>query len=407
MAIDGLAPAAAAVGGTQPATNGPRPPLHLPADVKITAITTTRHPVRHPRRIGRNSFRDHAAGHDEPLVRVQTSAAVEGIGSTLDPAALGKTLGDFLEVRQNRLCLRLEARRIIAPSSESVLLDIVGKLTNRPAAELLGLVVRPQVPCYDGSIYMRELDDADQAIAADVANGLDAGHRAFKIKIGRGHWLNDRARGYDRDLWAIRTVHSAAGQRAQLLVDANNYYNLDESLRLLRDTAQIKLYWMEEMFPEVPANHADYRALHRAINDWKLPTLLADGESGRGDADLLLLLKEGVVQVSQPDIRTLGLFAFRDYAEQIRPFGALVGPHTWAKQLGVLETCLLGMVVSNFTMVEDCRLSSDVLKLPNLLIKDGAMTLADAPGLGIVIDEAAYQKHCAPNAKTARAGAST
>jgi L-alanine-DL-glutamate epimerase-like enolase superfamily enzyme len=340
--------------------------LELPLDVTITEITSTRHRVRHPRKIGRNSFRDHGAGHNEPLVRVKTSAGVEGIGNRLNEKALGKTLGDLLEVRGGRLRLRECAQVIISPWSESVLLDIVGKLLNRPAAELVGRIIRREVPCYDGSIYMRDLDHAQEVLIEDTANGLEAGHRAFKIKIGRGNWLKDRRLGYQRDLRAIRVVHKALGNDGHVLVDANNYYSLDESIRLLGDTAKIGLYWAEEMFPEDAPNHDDYRRLRAYVRDNELTTLLADGESGDGTGDLLTLVREGTIQVSQPDIRTLGMFRFLDYAAEIEPFGATIAPHTWAKQLGVLETCLIGMVVPNFTMVEDCRLESEVVRLPHL-----------------------------------------
>jgi len=389
--------------GAPPSVTPVAAPLDLPAGVKITAITTARYAARHPRKIGRNSFKDHGAGHDEQLVRVQTSAGVEGLGNAFPPEALGRTLDEFLEVRDGKLHLRPGAEKLMVPNAQGVLLDLAGKLTKRPAAELLGPIVRRQVPCYDGSIYMRELDDGDDAIRADTANGLEAGHLAFKVKIGRGRWLKDRARGYERDLWAIQTVRATAGERGHVLVDANNYYNLEESLRLLKDTASVKLYWMEEMFEEKQANHKDYRALRDAIRERKLATLLADGESGRGDGDLLELLKAGVIQVAEPDIRTLGIFAYRDYAAQVQPTGASVSPHAWAKLAGVVECGVLGMVVPNFERIEDCRLSSGVVTFPELRIRDGQMTLGALPGMGMVIDETAYQKQCAGSAKTVKA----
>lgn len=378
--------------------------VELPGDVRITSITTARHRVRHPRKIGLNSFKDHGAGHSEGLVRVRTSAGVEGVGNHLDPRCVGKRLGELLEVRDGRLYLREDARPLVNTAAESTLLDVVGKLTKRPAAELLGAVVRKTVPVYDGSIYMRDLEVGDDAIAQDVRNGLEAGHRQFKIKIGRGNWIKDRKRGYDKDLWAIRTVREAAGKDAVLMVDANNYYTLDESIQLLKETAADPLHWLEEMFREIRENHDDYRKLRAAQKEISPKTFLADGESGRGDGELLELLKEGTVQISQPDIRTLGLFAFRDYAEQLRPHGALVAPHVWAKQIGFLETVMLGQIAPNFDTAEDCRLTSEVVLLPNLRIKDGEATLAATPGMGIVIDENAYERECAPTAKTVTAG---
>ena len=379
----------------------PPPRLELPRDVRITSITTTRYAVRHPRKIGLNSFKDHGPGHAEGLVRVGTSAGanIEGIGNHLDPRYLGKTLGELLEVKNDRLYLKPDARPLINTAAESTLLDLVGKLTNRPAAELLGGVVRKAVPVYDGSIYMRDLDGKDDVIAQDVRNGLDAGHRQFKVKIGRGNWLKDRAKGYDKDLWTIRTVRQTAGKDAVVMVDANNYYNLEESIRLLKDTANDPLHWLEEMFQEVKANHDDYRKLRTAQKELCPKTYLADGESGRGDGELLELLKEGTVQVSQPDIRTLGIFAFRDYAEQLKPSGALIAPHVWAKHIGFLETVILGQIAPNFDTAEDCRLTSDVLHFPTLRIERGEATLAPTPGLGVSINEVAYEKECAPAAK--------
>jgi L-alanine-DL-glutamate epimerase-like enolase superfamily enzyme len=388
------------VRGADPAAPVPVKGWELPRDVRITSITSTRYAVRHPRKIGLNSFKDHGTGHTEGLVRVGTSAGVEGVGNHLDPRCLGKTLGELLDVRDGRLHLRPEARPLVNTAAESTLLDLVGKLTGRSAAELLGPVVRETVPAYDGSIYMRDLEAGDDAIAKDVRNGLEAGHRRFKVKIGRGNWIKDRDKGYAKDLWAIQTVREAARKDGVVMVDANNYYNLEESVRLLKDTAgEAPLHWIEEMFQEIKANHDDYRKLRAAQKEISPKTYLADGESGRGDGDLLELLKEGTLQISQPDIRTVGIFAFRDYAEQLRPTGALVAPHVWAKHIGFLETVILGQVAPNFDTAEDCRLVGDVVRFPNLKIERGEATLARAPGLGIEIDEATYEKECVPTAK--------
>ncbi len=375
----------------------------LPKGVRITAITSTRYTVSHGRKIGRNSFKDHSASHADPLVRVQTSAGVEGLGNTLSAAALGRTLDELVEQRDGRLWLTGLGKQSLKPTDEAVLLDLVGKLVGQPAYALLGTVARKQVPMYDGSIYMRELDAGEGALREDVARGVAAGHTMFKIKIGRGHWLNDRTKGYDRDLWAIGEVRAAAGPHAQLMVDANNYYTPEEALRLVKDTATQPLYWMEEMLDErKPELHAGYRALRRAILDAKLPTLLADGESSRGtEPTILPLLQDGTINVSQPDIWNLGMFRYLDYGAEIRPYGTLVAPHGWSKYIGAFECCLLGMVMPNFSVIEDPRLTGQVVTMPAVTFRDGFMTPAATPGLGLVLDEAAFKRECA-DAKTQR-----
>ena len=53
-----------------------------------------------------------------------------------------------------------------------------------------------------------------------VQAGWDAGHRAFKIKIGRGNkWMEKRA-GLKRDIEVIRAVREQIGSDARLMVDA-------------------------------------------------------------------------------------------------------------------------------------------------------------------------------------------
>lgn len=56
--------------------------------------------------------------------------------------------------------------------------------------------------------------------------GLRAGHRAFKIKIGRGHKWMDRDAGDARDLEVVETIRKHAGDKVHLGVDANNGYDL-------------------------------------------------------------------------------------------------------------------------------------------------------------------------------------
>jgi D-galactarolactone cycloisomerase len=145
-----------------------------------------------------------------------------------------------------------------------------------------------------------------------------------------------------------------------------------------------------------------YRALRQAVDANSRETFLADGESGTGEGALADLIASKIVQISQPDIRTLGLSAYLRYAAGMLPAGALIAPHVWPLYLGFLETALLGMTVPNFSMLEDCRLSSDVVRLPGLRLSEGLVTLLPYPGLGIVIDEAAYEKECAPGQKTVR-----
>jgi L-rhamnonate dehydratase len=80
---------------------------------------------------------------------------------------------------------------------EYALRDFVAKHRKRPVYALAAAMAgRPppgmcRVPCYDTSLYFDDLHlasdrDAAALIAAEAQEGYERGHRAFKIKVGRG-----------------------------------------------------------------------------------------------------------------------------------------------------------------------------------------------------------------------------
>src|SRR5690606_23343702 len=153
-----------------------------------------------------------------------------------------------------------------------------------------------RVPCYDTSLYFDDLhvedhDEAAALIAGEAREGVERGHRAFKIKVGRGARHMPLEEGTRRDILVIRAVREAVGPDARLMIDANNGYNLNLARRVLTETADCGIHWLEEAF------HED-AVLYRELKDWLvregLDILIADGE---GDASPRLLewAREGLV----------------------------------------------------------------------------------------------------------------
>ncbi|MHC4146031.1 MAG: enolase C-terminal domain-like protein [Planctomycetota bacterium] len=79
---------------------------------------------------------------------------------------------------------------------------------------------------------------------------MKLGHRAFKVKIGRGHkWMPWDA-GYARDKEVLEVIRRHAGPEVIIGVDSNNGYTLEKAKQLLLDMPDYKFAFMEEMFPE-------------------------------------------------------------------------------------------------------------------------------------------------------------
>ena len=94
---------------------------------------------------------------------------------------------------------------------EYALWDVAAKRRERPVYALAAAMVgRPapgtcQVPCYDTSLYFDDLHlasdrDAAAHLAAEACAGYERGHRAFKIKVGRGARHMPLEEGMRRDV---------------------------------------------------------------------------------------------------------------------------------------------------------------------------------------------------------------
>jgi L-alanine-DL-glutamate epimerase-like enolase superfamily enzyme len=84
----------------------------------------------------------------------------------------------------------------------------------------------------------------------EIDMGLAAGHRAFKVKIGRGAKWMPWEEGYARDVQVLQAIRKHAGPEILIGVDANNGYDLPRTKRLLQDLSDYRFAFLEEMFPE-------------------------------------------------------------------------------------------------------------------------------------------------------------
>ena len=167
-------------------------------------------------------------------------------------------------------------------------------------------------------------------LAAEARQGYEQGHRAFKIKVGRGARHLPLEQGTQRDIAVVRAVRAVAGAGAPVMVDANNGYNLNLTKRVLLETADCRIHWLEEPF------HED-AVLYRDLREWMtkegLAVLIADGE-GEASPRLLDWAREGLVDVVQYDIISWGFTRWLALARQLADWGARSAPHNYGNGFG-------------------------------------------------------------------------
>lgn len=357
-----------------------------------------------PRTAGCNArLPSHGSRVNVPIVRLTAEDGATGFGFCPqgDLRRLQSLVGqplDALFVRETGVAERWRA-------CEYPIWDLVAQRAGAPVYELAAMVngyptpERLLVPCYDTSLYFDDLHlqstpDAVACMVAEAISGYESGHRAFKIKVGRGARHMPLQEGMERDIAIIRAVREAVGSDCPLMIDANNGYNLNLAKQVLLATADCKLFWIEEAFHEDPV-------LYRDLKEWQaangLSVLIADGE-GEASTRLVDWAKEGMIDVIQYDIFGYGFTrwletgrqldqwaASRDAARRVRP-----APHHYGCHIGNYAACHLAPALTGFTFAEWDEAATPGIDASAYSIQDGIVHVPNLPGFGLALDDRAF-----------------
>jgi L-alanine-DL-glutamate epimerase-like enolase superfamily enzyme len=363
-------------------------PRDLKVYLKITRIVGFDLVSERSKLAGKNSrLGVHGRRANDRMVRLFTNVGLEGIGNCRAgkrelAQLLGKKPFEFYNSTN---------RRITGPMGAGTmpLWDLIGKVLKKPVYELLGGAGPKRVPVYDGSIYFSDLlpeykHKPLDRFKEEIDMGMAIGHRAFKVKIGRGaKWMQPKE-GYARDVEVLKTIRQHAGPKILIGVDANNGYNPGKTKQLMEELPDYNFAFLEEMFPEHIETYLELKRFIRRHN-WK--TLIADGETqGKLDA-YKPFIKARAIDIFQGDMNRFGFEGILTEADWCRPQGLQVAPHNWGSLVGYYMQLHIGRAITNFYRAEHDPLSNEVLIGDGYKIRNGSASVPDAPGFGLKIDE--------------------
>ena len=363
---------------------------------------------RRPRLAGYNARKkdDHGWEAPVPLARITTADGTAGFGlSNLTRRQAELFLGSPL----NELITAENGVDQKAIAIEGPLWDLLGQRTGRPVYQILAnragkKVAEPlRVPCYDTTLLIDDLhlstdEEGAALIASEARFGYENGHRAFKIKVGRGARHMPVEEGNRRDVAVVRAVRAAVGPDAAILIDANNGYTLNIAKQILSETADCNLFWLEEAFHE---DDELYEDLHAWIAREGLSVLIADGE-GSASPHLLDYARRGIVDVVQYDIFSYGMTKWLQTAPKLDAWNVRTAPHHYGRHLGNFVSGHLAPAVENFAFVEWDELATPGLDTTAYAVNDGSVSLPRAPGFGLNLDESLFQQAVKENGYVAK-----
>ncbi|MHC4692090.1 MAG: mandelate racemase/muconate lactonizing enzyme family protein [Planctomycetota bacterium] len=360
----------------------------IPSELKITRIVGFNLGSERSKLAGKNSRRGvHGRKANDRMVRLFTNTSLEGIGN----CRTGKKELSQLVGKNPFEFYNSTNQKITGPMGVGTMpmWDLIGKVLNKPVYELLGGAGPERIPVYDGSIYFSDLlpeykHKSLDRFKEEIDMGTAIGHRAFKVKIGRGaKWMQPKE-GYARDVEVLKTIRQHAGPKILIGVDANNGYDPMKTRKLLEELGDYNFAFLEEMFPE---DIETYLELKRFIRKHGWKTLIADGETQSKLDAYKPFIEARAIDIFQGDMNRFGFEGILTEAAWCKPKGLRVAPHNWGSLVGYYMQLHVGRAITNFYRAEHDPLSNKVLIADGYKIRNGSASVPDAPGFGLKINE--------------------
>ncbi|MBV9813896.1 MAG: mandelate racemase/muconate lactonizing enzyme family protein [Acetobacteraceae bacterium] len=339
--------------------------------------------------------------------KLYTDAGVEGLGeATVEwnekavVAAL-EEVGEFLIGKDAFAtdCLMQTAHRnsywrtgVVLRSAlsgaEAALLDIKGKALGVPVYELVGGKHRDTVACY-GNGWFAGAKTA-QEFARKAAEAVKMGFRGLKWDPFGSAYLEMDRPARNRAIEIVEAVRAAVGPDIDLMIEVHGRLNVPTAIAMARALARFDPRWFEE---PVPPESIDALADVRAAS----PIPIASGERYFEPERFLEIITKRAVDILQPDVGHVGgIMEAQRIAAMAHARFLPVAPHNPTGPVVNAMTLQLAATIPNFCILE--TISVDVpwrreIVRENLTFTNGEITIPNAPGLGLELDEEACLRH--------------
>lgn len=269
---------------------------------------------------------------------------------------------------------------------EMALFDLLGKSTGKSVGELLGGVLRPQIPVYLSS--MRRDTTPAQEVALLAPRLAATGARAVKLKIGGRHGLFDAAPGRTERLVAL--ARRTFGEAVAILVDANGSYTADQAIEIGRMLEGHGVLYFEE-----PCAWEDFEATKRVADSLER-VQIAGGEQDSSLEKFRWLTRHRGVDVITPDLLSNGGFIRTLRVVRLAAAAGLdVSFHSARSDFRAAYMLHLASATPALTWPQEFLADpprSESWYGPNLTITAGKVATPTGPGLGIEIDPAILRR---------------
>jgi len=346
------------------------------------------------------------------LCRVRSEDGAEGISvahtvmSTLFPIFMRNVRSFFIgqDARELDLLLekvyiynfnfRLNGLAIGVPLAtiEFAILDMLGKIANKPAAELISKIHNPEVGLYMAT-ELRELplEEHFERIKEEVARfDVDA----LKIKVGP-FYSGTKDIHYNgipgKSEKLVPMVREYYGNDFHLYADANGYYGVEDAIEMGHLLEEYNYGYFEE-----PVMYYHFEDIKKVADALTLP--IANGEQDQNLYNFRWLLANDGIDIVEPDTYYFGGFI---RSIKVALMGEAMGKkcmtHMSMGGLGFLYNSLFVSALPNAVAHHEFRgfdtnIPYECPTAPMTAV-NGKMKAPTGPGMGVIIDPEFVAKH--------------
>ena len=332
------------------------------------------------------------------LFRITTQSGIVGWGECVDwLPALTKGFEDRIipyligKSALNRLQLVEHIRRWHQRAAAGVsmaLTEIAARYSRLSICDLWGGSWRTSVPVYASLQSYSDHEGWAQRSLELVERAVNSGFNQVKVKIG--------GRTFKEDHTHIHKLQALLSGSCEMILDANQSYDLATASGWERFFSQWNnILWLEE---PMPMNRvSDYQKLRSTLS---VP--IAGGENMKNTEEFLPLLRDGAIDITQPDpAHQDGIDEYRETLLISRRFGLRTSPHTFDGALSRIyavfaQACLppwSKMVKQDIEPVEWDVMDNPFTSFLPVQVDAGKVNLPTGVGIGVEVDEQILRRY--------------
>jgi L-alanine-DL-glutamate epimerase-like enolase superfamily enzyme len=338
--------------------------------------------------------------HNQFFLRTRSTDGAEGIVQTKDiadytqllahrviPHFLGKDARDLEhlvdEVYVTSSNYKLAGQAFWCPVAyvEQSLFDLMGKTLKKPVGELMGGVLRKEIPVYlSGS--GRETT-AEEEVEIYVRGVENTGAKAVKFKIG-GRMSDNHDASPGRTDTILELAQKKLAGKVTLMADANGSYDAKNAIEIGKRLQEMKYLWFEEPCPWEELSET------KKVAD-ALELKIAFGEQNSSLWQFQWIIDNKVCDVIQPDLNYNGGFTrAARVARMARKANMWICPHntqTGAASVNILQFAATTQNIGPWMeYVSRGPAKKESWYTPNFEIKNGVIPVPTGPGMGLEFD---------------------